>query len=321
MNGFYRFQFDHIEMFETVAEKGYYGLNESFGSLEVNRFNLDEGLHSMRMQGKFSRPVELFSSDGFGPREITVFVSTGSCCECYLQSLGERFLISPNKVAIYYSDDVSGYTRAQNSLFQGVSVNISIDQVRSLVESYQCKDLEHYFSPAFQNQPKPFLFTFDANESMMAIARQMLSSSANNLAETLQFRGLGWHLFSLVLQEMSPSNLQSGKLSPADIHKIYSAKNLLMERMDAPPSLIELAQEVGLNDFKLKLGFKEVFQQTAFGYLHQQRMERAREILLEQRSNVIRVANEVGYQNHGHFSVAFKKHFGITPSDYLKLTQ
>lgn len=321
MNGFYRFQFDHIEMFETVAEKGYYGLNASFGSLEINRFNLDKGLHSMRMQGTFNRPVELFSSDGFGPREITVFVSTGSCCECYLQSLGERFLISPNKVAIYYSDEVSGYTRAQNRLFQGVSVNISIDQVKSLVESYQCKDLERYFSPAFQNQPKPFLFTFDANESMMAIARQMLTSSANNLAETLQFRGLGWHLFSLVLQEMSPSNLQSGKLSQADINKIYTAKNLLLEQMDAPPSLIELAQKVGLNDFKLKLGFKEVFKQTAFGYLHQQRMERAREILLEQRSNVVRVANEVGYQNHGHFSVAFKKHFGITPRDYLKLTQ
>ncbi|CCN69333.1 helix-turn-helix domain-containing protein [Vibrio nigripulchritudo] len=321
MNGFYRFQFDHIEMYDRVRETGFYGLDTSFGVIKVNQYELDSGLRTGIIDGKFNRPVEMYSEEGKAPKELTIFVCTGHCFECYLRSLGQRFLVSPSKVAVYFSDEASGYTRSQDEKFQGVSINVSLDAIQALVESYKCKELERYFSPAFQSQPRPFLYTLDATESIIAIAHQLLACSSETLAETLQYRGLSWQLLSLTLEEMAPKHTCSGKLNQTDVSKIHQARDILLNRMEAPPSLNELAHEVGLNDFKLKLGFKEIFNQTAFGCLHQQRMEKARSILLEQRSNIIQVANEVGYQNHGHFSVAFRKHFGLTPRDYLKLTQ
>lgn len=88
--------------------------------------------------------------------------------------------------------------------------------------------------------------------------------------------------------------------------------------MDDPPSLLALARQVGLNDFKLKRGFRQVFGTTAFGYLHDQRMERARQLLEERRFNVTEVACTVGYANPSHFAAAFKRKFGVNPGAYSR---
>jgi len=61
---------------------------------------------------------------------------------------------------------------------------------------------------------------------------------------------------------------QSLKLQRDDIDRIHYAKEILIQRLNNPPSLMELARLVGLNERKLKIGFREVFKTTAFSYLH-----------------------------------------------------
>lgn len=102
------------------------------------------------------------------------------------------------------------------------------------------------------------------------------------------------------------------------IDKIHHAKHILECRIDNPPSVLELAQLVGLNHHQLKQGFRQVLGNTVFGYLHNFRMEQARLLLSEGRMNVAEVANSVGYEHLGHFAGAFKQKFGITPSACLK---
>jgi AraC-like DNA-binding protein len=97
-----------------------------------------------------------------------------------------------------------------------------------------------------------------------------------------------------------------------DIEKIELAKTLVEQNMQNPCSLIELAHQVGLNDFKLKKGFKALYGKTVFGYLYQLRMEKARRLLLEDKK-VADIAYEVGYKNAQHFAAAFKKYFGLLP--------
>ncbi|MEM6611553.1 MAG: helix-turn-helix transcriptional regulator, partial [Cyanobacteria bacterium P01_C01_bin.72] len=53
------------------------------------------------------------------------------------------------------------------------------------------------------------------------------------------------------------------------------------------------------------------------GYIAQQRLDRAERLLRERKHSVAEVAILVGYGNIGHFSVAFKRRFGITPSQCL----
>ncbi|MFQ4145830.1 AraC family transcriptional regulator [Chlorogloeopsis sp. ULAP02] len=102
------------------------------------------------------------------------------------------------------------------------------------------------------------------------------------------------------------------------IERIYQAKELLESRMENPPSMMELAENVGLSPYQLKQGFQKVFGKSAFQYLHQYRMEQARLLLYEGNMRVADVANCVGYSHLGQFSAAFKRMFGISPRDCLK---
>jgi AraC-like DNA-binding protein len=69
----------------------------------------------------------------------------------------------------------------------------------------------------------------------------------------------------------------------------------------------------GLNEFKLKKGFKETFNQTVFEYLSDVRLETARNDLLNTGKSVTEIACELGYSSLQHFSAAFSKKFGVSP--------
>jgi len=103
-----------------------------------------------------------------------------------------------------------------------------------------------------------------------------------------------------------------------EIERIYQAKEILEYRLENPPSMTELAVQVGLSHYQLKQGFRKVFGTTAFQYLHNYRMEQARLLLYEGNMRVAEVANMVGYSHLGQFAAAFKRKFGISPSDCLK---
>ena len=99
----------------------------------------------------------------------------------------------------------------------------------------------------------------------------------------------------------------------ADKEKILAARDLVNDRVQDPPSLTEIARAVGLNEYKLKRGFKETFQTTVFGYLTEQRLQLARRFLLDTQKTAAEVAYELGYTTPQHFNNAFKRHFGHTP--------
>lgn len=102
--------------------------------------------------------------------------------------------------------------------------------------------------------------------------------------------------------------------SDYDRSRILFARDYLIKNISAPPSLSELAKMAGINEYKLKRGFKEIFNQTAFAYLADVRLERAKYDLLEGQKQATEIAFELGYSSLQHFSDAFKKKYGITPS-------
>ncbi|WOD36934.1 AraC family transcriptional regulator [Nodosilinea sp. E11] len=128
-------------------------------------------------------------------------------------------------------------------------------------------------------------------------------------------------LIALKLEQLSTASSQTKELRPLsadDRDRIYAAQKILIDQLDNPPTLLELARRVNLNDYKLKVGFKQVFGTTVFGYLHQHRMETARHLLHSRRFNVKEVAQSVGYANQSRFAAAFRKQFGVNPKAYSR---
>ncbi len=102
-------------------------------------------------------------------------------------------------------------------------------------------------------------------------------------------------------------------ISASDIEKIRQSRALLEENLITPPSLKEMAVIIGLNDYKLKAGYRQAYGSTYHRTLTELRLEKARRILLKKDRSVSETAMEVGYGNLGDFGIAFKKRFGMTP--------
>lgn len=125
-------------------------------------------------------------------------------------------------------------------------------------------------------------------------------------------------LFMLQVEMFEEPQLQKQAfLKKKDVDKIVHAQHIILANINTPYTLLELSRQVGINDFKLKRGFKEVFGNTVFGYIHQIRMERAKEKLLQGEMNISEVADYTGYKNRTHFSAAFKKTFGFSPTELI----
>lgn len=117
---------------------------------------------------------------------------------------------------------------------------------------------------------------------------------------------------------ISPDNEAGLAFTNADKARLAEAKKLVEQNLRSPYSLTELSRKTGLNDFKLKKGFKALFGNTVFGYLGELRMDLAYKLLQDGRS-VGEVAETVGYKNAHHFTAAFKKRFDLLPSKLDKL--
>ncbi len=118
------------------------------------------------------------------------------------------------------------------------------------------------------------------------------------------------HHFNQLAEVETKENIVRKK----EIDKLYHAKEILLQQIDTPPSLTELSKLSGLNSFKLKTGFKELFGLPVYKYLRDVRLNKAFELLETKDMNIQEVACFVGYDSLSSFSNAYYHKFGFRPS-------
>ena len=82
-----------------------------------------------------------------------------------------------------------------------------------------------------------------------------------------------------------------------------------------PLAMQRLARDAATNQTKLSQAFREAFGMTVFEYVRSRRMEEARKLLRANTWPVTEIAFKVGYEHSCNFSVAYKRHFGVTPRE------
>ncbi|WP_170299145.1 helix-turn-helix transcriptional regulator [Larkinella terrae] len=152
--------------------------------------------------------------------------------------------------------------------------------------------------------------------AMNALIRDIMDCRKTGLMKRLFLEAKVLELFMLQLEQFNTDvpTERDTCLKTGDHERLEAAKALLEGDLQAPGSLLSIAHQVGLNDYKLKRGFKEVYGTTLFGYWHDLRMAEARRLLCEGKKAVGEVADAIGYQNPHHFTAAFKKKYGVLPS-------
>lgn len=82
-------------------------------------------------------------------------------------------------------------------------------------------------------------------------------------------------------------------------------------------SIEEIAHYTGRSLATFKRDFKKISDLTPEKWLIKKRLERAYELMKSGKKKVVEVYTEVGFRNSSHFSTAFKKEFGVTPTSIL----
>ena len=108
----------------------------------------------------------------------------------------------------------------------------------------------------------------------------------------------------------------------ADKLDVYEIKDFIERNYDKEIKLKYFSEKYFLSKEYLSKLFKEEFQYGIYEYLLKVRMEKAKRMLDDTSVQIQQVSERLGYNDNHYFSKAFKKYFGISPSEYrAKLSQ
>lgn len=248
-------------------------------------------------------------------------------CDCFCWIL--NFVID-GELAVRLPQKELPLKRGRYHTFYSTLLNVDIgSKCKSQMLSICLK--KNFMEKLLGNNQLPDPFESDRNKHFTLIAKgsyhnSPLSLLVNGLLNADQpayikrifLEAKILELLSLQLQQLEQRNDQTEIFNADDRARLQEAKMLIAQDLRSPCSLIELSRKTGLNDFKLKKGFKTLFGNTVFGYLAELRMNTAYQ-LLQEGERVGIVAETVGYKNAHHFTAAFKKRFNVLPSQVFRL--
>lgn len=196
-----------------------------------------------------------------------------------------------------------------------VSLLISIKKFHGLFS----QEADHISFLDDENKDKKYYKDGDISPSMSIVLNQLINYSFSSSIKQLYFKGKAYELLSLYFNRSEDADIEQCPflVDEANVQKIKKAKDIIISRMAEPPSLQELADEIGLNIKKLKEGFKQIYGDSVFSFLFDYKMEVARKLLESGENNVNEVGHKVGYSTSSHFIAAFKKKYGTTPKKYI----
>lgn len=196
-----------------------------------------------------------------------------------------------------------------------ISVIISIKKFHALFST------EASYIPFLsgENQDKKYYNESDISPSMAIVLSQLFHYNLHPNIKNLYYKGKGYELLSLYFNRSEDPDAEQCPflIDEENVMKIRKAKEIVIANMAEPPGLQELADQVGLNLKKLKMGFKQIYGDTVYGFLFDYKMDCARKLLDSGSYNVNEVGLKIGYSTGSHFIAAFKKKFATTPKKYL----
>ena len=107
-------------------------------------------------------------------------------------------------------------------------------------------------------------------------------------------------------------------LREPDIKKLHKARAVIEEYFPQWIGPKSICTKSELNQLKLKIGFKYLFNQTPYEFYQELKLREAKRLLLEGKESITSIAYLAGYKHASSFSRGFRKIYGYTPKSFFK---
>jgi AraC-like DNA-binding protein len=166
---------------------------------------------------------------------------------------------------------------------------------------------------------QPLLFEQMIYPSLQKIVNEIVSESVDEMFKPFFLRIKAEELVCRLLMELENRDAKRlYALNSQDIQTIYKVKAQILEHLEIPPVIKELAASANMSPTKLKRLFKQIFGHSIFNYYQEFRMKEAAILLKDAKLSVSDTGYKLGFTNLSHFSKVFAAHTGMKPKQYSR---
>lgn len=254
------------------------------------------------------------------------FFTFGFCIKGYCLSRGSCLPYSvpmvPDRSSVcFFKDRVAERKIKGQQDVLTLAIHISPDFLLKLLNPVRHQGAQYSELPKKFFQSRRFYADHIMTAPMKTTAYQILNNPHKGRVGNIYLESKALELIALRLEQVfQPDGFSRLKppLGTEDMDRIYRARDLLVKNCQFPPSLRELAKQVGMSHTQLNKRFRTVFGCTVFEYLRKERLSYARMLMEENPTDLTWIAYESGFCSSSHFAAAFLKAYGIRPSSYRK---
>ena len=184
--------------------------------------------------------------------------------------------------------------------------------------------LARALDPAIEDRPeRPFRFTHGPVDAI-AYARQRLVSHHVQAVEPPDPLFVEAEMIAVLVRLLRLAYARAGagevRLAPPPegVDLVERARTFALAHVDERLTLARFAAATGSTPFRLCHAFHAVTGGTLHAWLVRLRLQLSLERVAEPWSDLTTVALDLGFSSHSHFTAAFRKAFGLTPSAFRR---
>ncbi|MBC7902053.1 MAG: helix-turn-helix transcriptional regulator [Gemmatimonadaceae bacterium] len=288
----------------------------SLGSGTISALNITRDLSLLVMDCSFHEDLELIRdpSQEYG---IILFFNQVEISRFFRIRSGENEMTETSK--------------SRNNIFLS-STNMELDLYYS--GGSKLKRVGIYFSPAmvkkFVRDDMQLFLTVYTDRGLYNVNRESINFELKTILDDIfqtttkdDFGRLVLQNRVLLLTEKFLHNLlakevngeKKNHVKKEDIERIQTVEKILTQSdLEKFPSINELSRMAMMSSTKLKTRFKEVYGMKLYEYYNRHRLQKAREMIIRSGTTIKDAAYSIGFSNLSNFSRAFKKEFGLLPT-------
>ncbi|OPH49041.1 hypothetical protein BC351_37645 [Paenibacillus ferrarius] len=246
---------------------------------------------------------------------------------CSTEWRKENFVPEYNK--FYYICDGNGWIQVDGKLYcpqagqlffapSGVVQSYAFSHGRPFTMFWCHFTANMGLSQLFRTIGIPPIMTVQDDATLLRYFQQLIDNRSNTQPTALlKIQSALLEMIAYYIDHAMIEVQDTGKFS--SMNRLVATIQYIDENLDKELTIYELSQTANFHPNYFIRFFKTHLGVSPMRYIYDRRLEKAKELLIGYALSINEIANLTGFYDASHFSTSFKKHVGLSPSEYRNL--